>query len=62
MSSVLPGCGVLSNEARRGRLVDETELPRRRLDNELRKSDEVELLLECDALFGVPGGVRAPLS
>lgn len=62
MSSVLPGCGALSSEFSRGRPRDDTELPRRRLDRELRNSDETELLFECDERFGVPGGVRALLS
>lgn len=62
MSSVLPGCGVLSRESSRGRPLDDTELPRRRSDSELRKSDDAELILECAEMFGVPGGVIAPLS
>jgi hypothetical protein len=63
MSSVLPGCGVLSSESSRGRRpLDDTELPRRKSDNELRRSDDVELLFECAVMWGVPGGVMAPLS
>lgn len=57
---MLPGCGDSSSDSR-GRLRDDIESPRRRLDNELRKSDDVELDLECEALPGVMGGVSAPL-
>jgi hypothetical protein len=60
MSSLLPG---LAKSSRDGRPVDDdTESPRRRYDSEVKKSDEDELLLECDLLVGVAGGVKAPLS
>jgi len=57
---VLPGCGDASSDSR-GRLSDDMESPRRKVDKELRKSDDVELDLECDAPPGVIGGVTAPL-
>jgi hypothetical protein len=57
---VLPGCGDASSDSR-GRFSDDIELPRRKVDKELRKSDDVELDLECDTLPGVMGGVTAPL-
>jgi hypothetical protein len=60
MSSVLPGCGDSSSDSR-GRLSDDIELPRRKSDKELRKSEDVELDLECEVLPGVMGGVTAPL-
>jgi hypothetical protein len=60
MGSVLPGCGDSSSDSR-GRVSDDTESPRRKLDKELRKSDDVELDLECEMLPGVMGGVTAPL-
>jgi hypothetical protein len=60
VSSVLPGCGDASSDSR-GRFSDDIELPRRKVDKELRKSDDVELDLECDTLPGVMGGVTAPL-
>lgn len=59
MSSVFSGLVGSSD----GRLKDkDNKSPRRRLDSDDRKSDDDELLLECDALVGVAGGVRAPLS
>ena len=57
---MLPGCGDASSDSR-GRFSDDIELPRRKVDKELRKSDDVELDLECDTLPGVMGGVTAPL-
>jgi hypothetical protein len=57
---VLPGLIQSSSE---GRPVDEDiESPRRRLDNEVKKSDADEPLFACSALVGVAGGVSAPLS
>jgi hypothetical protein len=53
----------LTESSRDGRPEgDDIELPRRRHDNEARKSEDAELLFECDAPVGVAGGVRAPLS
>ena len=60
MSSVLPGRVESSRDGRPER--DITESPRRRHDSEDRKSEDAELLFECDAPVGVAGGVMAPLS
>jgi hypothetical protein len=58
-SSVLPG---LTDSSSDGRLVvDDKESPRRRLDNEIKKSEEAEYVRECEVLVGVAGGVMAPL-
>lgn len=40
----------------------DVESPRRRLDSVCKKSEDAELVLECEAPVGVIGGVSAPLS
>lgn len=61
MSSALPDFVDESREDR-GPELEDVESPRRRFDNVLRKSDEEELLLACEIVVGVAGGVIAPLS
>lgn len=61
MSSALPGFPDASSEDR-GPVREDVESPRRRLDNVLRKSDDDELLLVCEIVVGVMGGVMVPLS
>jgi hypothetical protein len=57
---VLPGLIQSSSDGRP--VDDDIESPRRRLDNEVKKSDADEPLFACRALVGVAGGVSAPLS
>lgn len=57
---MLPGFRSVSIDAR-VLVRDDVESPRRRLESVLKKSDDMEVDLECEEQVGVIGGVRAPL-
>jgi hypothetical protein len=60
MGSVLPGCALLSSVVLP--LRDEIESTRRKLASDVAMSDDAEFRFACEAMVGVKGGVKTPLS